>query len=636
MELVEQVNEVVDGVIENLSDTFGSDAYKFICPDDITDKAQVQLQTSCSVQEAVQHISSALQWNIRKEMDKKNNITEKTTSDLEKTSEELILSQWCTMPPTTQEEVPGVESQASSQPELSSVGETSNSVVSLTSTTTTSSDKQLLDDHKDISSGEDDDVVLVTPPPKEPDPVIVLTDDSCESTSSATNNGCESIINLTKSQKECTEPDMNPKDLALVFGLFEDIAAHMQRSKAEQEIVLDDANKSLANLRKDEVTLNERINEIKREEKRCIDNIDSVSESSSSVGTEEDEGASRSASSHSSDNVNLQPLSFQPTEVNLNACTDENKNSTNKADVVNFLTSNQPGGSQPDELWEDAHFVCSLLPYFTLEDVHKTMVDNLHHPDRRAYVLEAYINLAVDRQEPVQDAVFQGLWAARKRSHGEPTDSSVKSNIKKRKIEPEPEADVKVQRDDEGVPSTSSAGNTSVRVSEPGISTDVGTTDISGSKLRDHLLEKWYKEKMDFVCAVVQIVDRKLLWDQILLCQTEADVEALMERMMEEQDQAAVHSPVTAPFYPGQDQPSTSAFQPVAAAAGPSHALERRDEPLPGQSSEEAATGEEDQGGQAADVEEKILAQVKTLSEMFADADPDYLQERYAHKSHVF
>ncbi|XP_050710784.1 uncharacterized protein LOC126995348 [Eriocheir sinensis] len=657
MELFDQETEIVDGVTVKLYETFGSDAEELISRKDIVDKAQIQLLKGCNVQEAIEQIFSSLQWIIRRELDKLNSV-KKIRDDLERTSEKLIVKKiqenlekeagcFQEKGPHTAEE----EAHASSQPELSSVGEASNSVVSRTSASTTLEDSNLHDDHKDISS-DDDDVLIVSPAPKEPAPLILLTDDSCESTSSVTNNGCESIINLTKSQKGGAKPSIYAKDFSFVLELLKDVAAQKQMPKRKAEIALDYADDSLANLHKDERTLNERINEIKSEEKRCIDNIDNMSASSSSTGTEDDDSASHSPPSSLSASLLSQlqnsppaeasgshlppsPLSASihsqlqnspPAETKSNACTDENKNNAIKIHVLSLPTSNQPEGSQSAELWEDAHFVCSLLPYFTLKDVHQTMVDNLHHPDRRAYVLEAYINLAVDRQEPVQDDVFQGLWAVRKRSHGEVADSHVKGNIKKRKIELEPEADVKGLRNDEGIPSTSNAGSTPLRGNEPGMSTDVNT-DISDAKVKDPVMEKWYEEKMNLVCAVVQGVDRNLLWTQILSCQTDADIEALVERLMEEQDQAAIHSTITAAPYQGQDQPSTSAFQPVA-AAGPSHASERRDEPVPGQSSEEAATGEEDQGGQAADLEEKILAQVKTLSEMFADADPDYLQER--------
>lgn len=641
MELLQQISEVVEGVIVILSEKLGSDAKEYVCIRELRERADIQLQNSSSVQEAIQHISSSLHWDIKDKLKQRDNRVKNIRDELERSSEEYVVKQnrvkdirdelessskeyivkqrredleqtaECLQQNTShtvQEEVHDQEPQISSLPESLSLGEASHSFISKTSTSAT-----LDKDHKD-GSGDEDDIIILSPVSREPPPVICLTDDSCESISSSITNGPISM------------PGENAKDYSIPLDTFVDSLSQHQTHKREAEIDLENSKQSLADLHKDERTLNEKINEIQSEEKRHIDTIDSnMLHTSPPLNMENDTGDSHSASSPLSEKVNPQLLNLHSPEAKIDVY--ENKINQTKTDLEN-LVSGQPERCHHDALWEDAEFVCSLLPYFTIQDVHQTIVDNLHHPDRRAYVLEAYINLAVDRQEVVSDTVFQGLWAARRQSQGELADSYSENNTKKRKVEVEPEADIKKLRVNEAIPSTSKAGSTFVNVSEPGMPKDMnpGISDIK--VIEDPIMEKWYKEKLDIVSEVVHGVDRKYLWAQILSCHSVADVEALVERLMEEQDQIAKHSSVIGPSYEGQDQPSTSAFHPVA-VAGPSNILENREESLSGQSTEEGVTGEEDQGTQAADLEDKILAQVKTLTEMFADADPDYLQERY-------
>ncbi|MPC47131.1 hypothetical protein E2C01_040866 [Portunus trituberculatus] len=661
MESGQQACEVVQGVIANICGKLGAGAKEHICLDRLHESATLLMENSCSVPEAIEAISSPMEQDVQVKLKEKDIAIRKIREDLEKVPEPQIVKQNCDQDP---EQLWGTTYPRKSDfntPE--SYTRTQVGFVNIKGSDTvpdkTSASDCVVGDvpqdsrNKGDSDDDDDDVVIISTVPRKSAPLIVLSDDSFEEAFPSTSNESASIM------KEM-ESEQNPKPNTSVMGqdtmeldTLTDIVTQ-QKLMGEQKADIKDAEnsgfikESLANLHKDEMTLNERIIEIRNEEKRNIDNIDgevkdSQAEPHTSNRSDFDAlkrisaGAVDDMGSHNTDQANhsLSPVSLQPHSPNPPAdsklcLSNEDNSSDSDADLMSVSMNNHLERNQSSELREDARFICSLLPYFTFNDVHQTLVENIYHPDRQAFVLEAYINLAVDRQESVQDDVFQGLWAARKRSHGEVSDSHTLLP-KKRKTESISEAqnvlkEQPVNVPHEALPSTSTAGFVPVVPKEPDVTR--GTDPVTFEpRVVDPVWEKWYKEKMNFLCAVVQ-ADKEVLWAQVLTCQTDADVEALMERLMEEQDQLGKTVPVIPQYV--ENQPSTSTAQ-HAIVTGSSNDPgtsdnsddSAREEAVAGPSNEEGIDG-----GMAVDLEEKILNQVKMLSEMFENADPDYLQER--------
>ncbi|XP_068238259.1 uncharacterized protein [Palaemon carinicauda] len=301
-----------------------------------------------------------------------------------------------------------------------------------------------------------------------------------------------------------------------------------------------------------------------------------------------------------------------------------------------FYENSMSEEDQNDKLWKDAQFICSLLPYFELADVHETMVDNFYHPDRKAHVLEAYIQLALDRDEMVPDSVFLSLNAARKRSHIEACGQEA-VNGKKQKVDYQAAGPADfgktynavnvVVEANEPVPSTSRvvvpsavfAGHFDSDIQE-NVNSGMCSLEDGGER------EKWILEKLEFVCAVVCEVDKDKILAQLKNCFNEADVGLLITRLLEEPSRPqdtnqANNLNVTMPE--AKNQPNTSAFQAVDRGR-------LADVPVNEDNSTtgEGPSGEGDETPSAADTEDRITDQINTLTEMFSDADPDYLRER--------
>ncbi|XP_066988324.1 LOW QUALITY PROTEIN: uncharacterized protein [Macrobrachium rosenbergii] len=297
-----------------------------------------------------------------------------------------------------------------------------------------------------------------------------------------------------------------------------------------------------------------------------------------------------------------------------------------------FFDSDSSSEEDPnDKLWKDAQFICSLLPFFELADVHETMVANFYHPDRKAHVLEAYIQLALDRDEMVPDNVFLSLNAARKRSHAEACGQEA-VNGKKQKVghgDPGPAAfgntynavNVFVEAN-EPVPSTSRVVPSAVFSDRP----DSGVQENASSLENREEREKWIREKLDFVSAVVCDMDKDHIRTQLSSCYSDVDVGALVTRLLEEPPRPQVASQLniaSGTVSEANNQPNTSAFQAVDRGR-PAEVPVSEDN----SSSGEGPSGEGEELPNAADTEDRIMVQINTLAEMFSDADPDYLRER--------
>ncbi|KAG0721521.1 hypothetical protein GWK47_006325 [Chionoecetes opilio] len=616
METQQQTSKVVEGVVTNICERLGPGAREHIGFDQLRASAKDWMENTCSVSEAIEAIAAPLHQHVRGKLAEKNIAVQKIKDELEKTSEEIMIVEKIRKKLEQEtKHLQGASGQTVDEPRTAEPCATKHLEA------TRAEGDSLVRNNQVDSDDDDDDVVVIKTVPSKPPTLILLTDDSSEATSSSSSDdtSASSSDDVSSSTSECkssstsddsvsvvrrwTESRDNPKPSTSMAGLDAvelEMAtgfATQHRLIRERAMDLQDAenkgftNMSLANLHQDELTLNERIKEIKSEEKRNVDHIAQEVKDMKTEAQTKDRMEIDGLQQHLIANVvdaiggggggrdqaalnlltdHLKPPSPNlPTAANLDMCVDENSNSTSVADIADFLSRLHPVGVHSNEMWEDAHYICSLLPYFSLRDVYQSMVDNIDHPDRRAFVLESYINLAVDRQETVQDVVFQGLWAARKRSHGEMAEPHTQVK-KKRRTEHDPEANAKgvkqpVNLPQEVLPSTSKAGHFPVVISEPEpeVASGSSVTDFE-FKFEDPASKKWYQAKMDFICAVVSGVERDMLWGQVVSCQTDADIEALIERLMEEHVDKPANPPAVP--HPAENQPSTSADQSVAVA----------------------------------------------------------------------
>ncbi|XP_045592246.1 uncharacterized protein [Procambarus clarkii] len=553
------------------------------------------------------------------------------------------------------------------------------------------------------ASDEDNDISVLTPEPPKPAPLIEL-DDSSDSSSSSRSSIC--IVGNV--EKDCDRDmlmfkDQIDEDDAKRIGFanksFADLldeersltrdndrVQDMQRLRRDKSFK-NDINKDKSfkdniskdksfkddNISKDKSSKDDISNSIKREQTREETEVNFKDARLNFLGESSTGKQARSLP----DTKHQPPAVRQKTqaaaaaslpdiskELKANGFVEEDGSKTAIINgVTNLLPDNRTDNAHPsDVLWQDAHYVCSLLPYFQLADVHQSLIDNFYHPQRIAYVLEEYINLAVDREEVVPDDVFVGLRAAKKRSHVEVGGAQDAESEKRIKVDYK-STDInngqKLQDPlalgdgfDGALPSTSGANTLAVvrdkdesnnvpySVQEPDVRTGAnGVRQIFQNGEPVELKtdrEKWCKEKMEFVCAVVCGVDKAILRAQVEMCHSEADVERLIARLLEEQEKIESIAREHLASLPSaiSDQPSTSAFQPVDKTDANTHKpnpVEENigDANMPGTSTEPQSGNEaEDQANLAADLEDTIMAQVTTLSEMFADADPDYLQER--------
>ncbi|ROT81988.1 hypothetical protein C7M84_024842 [Penaeus vannamei] len=312
---------------------------------------------------------------------------------------------------------------------------------------------------------------------------------------------------------------------------------------------------------------------------------------------------------------------------------------------------------------EDISKILSML-----HDLEKTLGLAKAKENRRAYVLGLYIELAVDQGEMVPDRVFHGLRAAKKRPHGDTVGSGSNAVVKRLKVE---EGDAKCVSEikqwqqpvgetnqllSDSLPSTSGAVVPKVAADSTFKDEHVkffGTavdTPSAASRLDENKQEndywtsepkdvqderqKWCEEKVNFIAEVIPGVEKGSLRVQIQMCHSDTDVERLIVRLMEEGPPP--NPPDIPQGYPpslvSPDRPETSAFQPVERASTsafqPFEQGSSNDSSPAASSSESQAAGEGSDEASGVEVEEKIMAHVATLCEMFSDADPDYLQER--------
>lgn len=160
--------------------------------------------------------------------------------------------------------------------------------------------------------------------------------------------------------------------------------------------------------------------------------------------------------------------------------------------------------------------------------------------------------------------------------------------------------------------------------------------------------EGWYSEKVDFVSSVVRNVDRSFIRDQVLQCESNKDVQILIQYLLEDAGAGAVggegilddetddagnelYNP-SAPEFIDVDEPN--AYRPNEA---PQMRNEERRITDRSQGAVQKERSSASSGGNAhqqclepseKEIEARVMEQVVSLAEIFKDADPDYLQER--------
>ncbi|XP_064093448.1 E3 ubiquitin-protein ligase RNF216-like isoform X2 [Macrobrachium nipponense] len=163
--------------------------------------------------------------------------------------------------------------------------------------------------------------------------------------------------------------------------------------------------------------------------------------------------------------------------------------------------------------------------------------------------------------------------------------------------------------------------------------------------------EGWHSQKLDFVSSVVQNVDRSFLRDQVLQCESNQDVQILIQYLLEDggggvgavggeqilpgrtdDAESAPYSP-SAPEFVDEDE-TNGYYRPNEAQQIHEERLTR--DCSQGAVKKERPTNDSREGNahqqwlelSEKEVEARVMEQVVSLAEIFKDADPDYLQER--------
>lgn len=675
MEPLEKAFAVVEEVVGKICRSLGPEAQKHINHDRLFTKAERQIKNGLSIEVASKTIVSALLLDIQatlKEKAKEQQCHDDQENNTPRAKEENIEPD--VFSPESRASTSRSPSFSDVQNDLSARESSQSSSATLDSPQSaesqSSSTTMTLNDMSEIS--------VLTPDPPKPAPVIDILDDSISSRPSSRNSDILIVEEVEKTNEpnarigeETGDDTKKNEDINKILSMLHDLEKTLGLTKGkekEQEVKKEQRyEKELKQSR----NLNKMSLDDDSDSEDSKEVVDEGQNSSSSSESKNDTLASKSSKKEATilNGMNSFNVNNELAETKVNNYIDENRNKkTNLNSLTNTLNENTVNHNHPSqELWLDAQYVCSLLPYFQLNDVYQSMFDNYYHPDRRAYVLGLYIELAVDQGEMVPDRVFHGLRAAKKRPHGETVGSGSNAVVKRFKTEESGTRCVSEIKQwqlpvgetnqllSDSLPSTSGAVVPKVAADSTFkdehvkfFDTTVDTADAASSLHRNKQendfwtsepkevhgeRQKWCEEKVSFVAEVIPGVQKDSLRVQIQLCHSDADVERLIVRLMEE---GPPPDPPDIPqTYPSAlvspDRPETSAFQPVERASTSAFQPFEQgssDDSTPPASSSESQTGEGSEEGAGVEIEEKIMSHVATLSEMFCDADPDYLQER--------
>nr|XP_027208154.1 uncharacterized protein LOC113801930 [Penaeus vannamei]XP_027208155.1 uncharacterized protein LOC113801930 [Penaeus vannamei] len=678
MEPLEKAFAVVEEVVGKICRSLGPEAQNHINHDRLFTKAERQIKNGLSIEVASKTIVSALMPDIQatlKEKVKDQESYDVQENDLPGANEENI-------EPTVFS--PELRASTSRSPVYSDIQNGSSARESSQSSSTTLDSPQSAESQSSSTAmtlNDFSEISVLTPEPPKPAPVIDILDDSFSSRPSSRNSDILIVEEVEKPMKPsarteegtCDDTKKN-EDISKILSMLHDLEKTLGLAKAkesEQEVKEEPENENEKDTKQSR-NFNKMSSDEESYSKDSKVMADELQNSSSSSESKSDVIGNKSTKIENIviNGMNSFKIEKELAEAKANSYTDENRNKkTNINGLTNMLNENTVNHNHPSqELWLDAHFVCSLLPYFQLNDVYQSMFDNYYHPDRRAYVLGLYIELAVDQGEMVPDRVFHGLRAAKKRPHGDTVGSGSNAVVKRLKVE---EGDAKCVSEikqwqqpvgetnqllSDSLPSTSGAVVPKVAADSTFKDEHVkffGTavdTPSAASRLDENKQEndywtsepkdvqderqKWCEEKVNFIAEVIPGVEKGSLRVQIQMCHSDTDVERLIVRLMEEGPPP--NPPDIPQGYPpslvSPDRPETSAFQPVERASTsafqPFEQGSSNDSSPAASSSESQAAGEGSDEASGVEVEEKIMAHVATLCEMFSDADPDYLQER--------
>ncbi|RXG70540.1 E3 ubiquitin-protein ligase [Armadillidium vulgare] len=276
--------------------------------------------------------------------------------------------------------------------------------------------------------------------------------------------------------------------------------------------------------------------------------------------------------------------------------------------------------------WVEAHSICKLLPFFELNNVHQSIMDNYYHPQRKVKVLTDYIELALDEGHDIPSDVFEilSLWQSNRKRQS--PSSNCEFNFESKRLKPM----IEEPQDSQSQPSTSTAATSDIAVqplppvkSIPNIPPEIQT-------LFESLPEEtklWYLKKVDFLYEITGF-GKEYILSKILHCQTEADVMNVTTTLLEEQTMN-IMQPDPQNYSSTEVLPEVSVAE--AAVVASENEAQQGGTSSNSETNEEnpSTSGNEDTGSAtAADLEDRIQAHMQQLGEIFPDADPDYLSER--------
>lgn len=635
MEPLEQALEVVERVVAHVCEKLGSDAEDYINHDHVFVRAEHELQNGLDMAGAIDSIGSSLMWDVQQKLEDKiirvKKIREELVRDSRHVMNENTGKNW---------KIPVQEVQQSVDVEAVSRSIANGEVGRPKSSTnvndcTWGSNSPVLPTSPEP---DDDDIRVLTPVPRSPAPLIVLTDDSLDASGPSTPSVSvvkeEPEVNEVRTQHMNETASQNAEENTDVAG------TDIVMLNKEEVSVIDAGNKE-----EGDILNNNNSNSIVRNPVEMKENVEAIDLHNGDAAFDYSVGGI--VNRQKEENPEKEKEVQQKVEVNGAAVPAlKNGEEKDKGDLINFLSNNPVDYENPyDALWEEAYYVCSVLPFFELAQVHQSLMDRFYHSDRRACVLEEYYKLALNQDEDVPDVVFHGLLAARKRSYADVDDAELAVGGKKMKSNSSADhkqaAAIGMQYLDNSQPSTS-GGNYSLNqapvVADMSIAKSYNNIPYSNNLMEGDLVkvdkarEHWCKEKLEFVRAVVYGVHENVLREQIELCFTDDDIQRLVERLLREQEEGG-SGVAQGPVERGNP---VSAAQAVLPAPSAFNVVDTKNKGAPFAGPSQAASGDgatpcSSGGAEAedpADLEDRIAAQVATLSEMFSDADPDYLQER--------
>ena len=234
-------------------------------------------------------------------------------------------------------------------------------------------------------------------------------------------------------------------------------------------------------------------------------------------------------------------------------------------------------------LWEEAAEITQLLPVFELNNVHISLVADYFNPNRKSKVLQDYIELAFEDGHEIDPTVIETLhiWQknpSKKRSRSQPSELDTAKKLRT-----------------EEVAHCSKKKEKEQQKSDPTSLHSIFRTKYDSFPPHH---KNWIDSKIKFLLELIPSMKHEDILAEIVSCADDREVEGVTLRLLESEAQNEVPKPK--PSTSSQEQPPE---EPRPSTSGENNNLETT-------------------------MEENIEEHLSQLTDMFADADPDYLASK--------